>query len=405
MRKNKISRRQFLSSAAALAAGLALSHPDLAAAGPLLQQGEQWQCPCGQVFESVEALEAHIAAAHPRKMPVVKKVDKPTYERFLVGPVGRFDQKNIIFSRTVWDEEYKRRLASARPRPLGNEWQEFEGQALVSGSGFVVSEDKTGASGHLRGVPGLYAWDGRVNEKKMPVDDLCQMTDRVKQVAKFLGADLVGICKVDPRWVYSNYFDRETGASGPLEIPHKYAIMMAIEMSWKWIDQSPGYGGGAASFLGYSRMAELAGSMAQYVRSLGYAAIPSGNDTTQNIPMAIDAGLGELGRLGLLVTPEFGPRVRLCKVLTDLPLAPDLPVDFGMQRWCPICGLCARRCPAGAIRAEERTAEPACASNRTGILRWPVQVEKCHIFWQENRTPCAVCLAACPWGWNVRRWL
>ena len=82
----------------------------------------------------------------------------------------------------------------------------------------------------------------------------------------------------------------------------------------------------AVTALTYSRMAEIAASLAAYIRALGYPAIPCGNDTLQSIPLAIDAGLGEMGRNGLMLTPEYGPRLRICKVFTDLPLARISPL-------------------------------------------------------------------------------
>ena len=70
-----------------------------------------------------------------------------------------------------------------------------------------------------------------------------------------------------------------------------------------------------------------------------------GNEYGLNIPLAIDAGLGELGRNGLLTTEQFGPRLRLCKVLTDLPSELDSPVDMGVQHFCETCERCAEACP------------------------------------------------------------
>jgi len=61
--------------------------------------------------------------------------------------------------------------------------------------------------------------------------------------------------------------------------------------------------------------------------------------------------------------------------------------------------------PADAIRREERTTEPTSISNRTGILRWPVDVAKCYLFWQENGTDCSNCVAVCPWAFPIRPWL
>jgi len=94
---------------------------------------------------------------------------------------------------------------------------------------------------------------------------------------------------------------------------------MAIEMDYGKFPTSD-VGMSAATGLGYSKMAFVSSLLAQFVRNIGYQALPCGNDTALSIPLAVDAGLGELGRNGLLITPQFGPRVRLCKVFTDLPL-------------------------------------------------------------------------------------
>lgn len=77
----------------------------------------------------------------------------------------------------------------------------------------------------------------------------------------------------------------------------------------------------------------------RYLRNLGYEAIPSMNDTALAIPYAIKAGLGEYGRHGLLITPEFGPRLRLGKIFTNMPLAHDTPIKFGVKEFCGACGI------------------------------------------------------------------
>jgi reductive dehalogenase len=175
-------------------------------------------------------------------------------------------------------------------------------------------------------------------------------------------------------------------------------------MKWDMIHLSPGPEASAATALAYSHMAEISASLAKYIRMLGYEAIQSGNDSGQNIPLAISAGMGELGRIGLMLSPGFGPRQRLCKVFTNIPLVPDKPIDFGIQRYCEKCHACAQACPARAIRFEDRTTEQTSISNRPGILRWPVNVEKCYMFWQENGgIDCANCVAACPWSLSPRR--
>lgn len=163
--------------------------------------------------------------------------------------------------------------------------------------------------------------------------------------------------------------------------------------------------GSAATGNGYSRHAFTTGTVAEFIRGLGYNAIPAPNDTGLSVPMAIDAGLGELSRMGLLITPKFGPRVRLAKVITDLPLVADQPIRFGVDEFCEICGKCADHCPNGSIRklGEPKTKEALNISTNPGVLKWPVDGEKCYEQWQINGADCGICIRSCPFtkpaGW------
>ena len=154
-------------------------------------------------------------------------------------------------------------------------------------------------------------------------------------------------------------------------------------------------------------MAFTAGTLADYIRKLGYQAIACGNDTGLSIPMAIEAGLGEQGRLGLLVTPKYGPRVRLAKVLTDMPLETDTPITFGVKEFCEVCGLCADYCPSGSIPTPEElpthTFEAPELNNIEHVKKWQVVQRTCHIFWASSGVGCGNCLGICPFnkptGW------
>jgi len=148
----------------------------------------------------------------------------------------------------------------------------------------------------------------------------------------------------------------------------------------------------------YSRMAVTAGLLAQYIRGLGYKALPMGNDTACSVPMAIDAGLGELSRAGWLITPRYGPRVRLNKVVTDMPLIPDSPIEFGVWEFCVACQKCARACPGRAIEAGPPTDKCHNICNREGVYRWPVNAEKCFSFLASIGTDCGTCIRVCPFN-------
>jgi reductive dehalogenase len=262
--------------------------------------------------------------------------------------------------------------------------------------------------GNLVGNDGLYEWfpdqskiearDRIPQGEKWNVCDPEEMTRIVKKAALYLGASLVGICKVDRRWIYSHRFHPQTLEHTPIEeIPDdfEYAIVMAHEMNYTLMRTAPTYGENAATGRGYSMMAYMASSVAHFVRDLGYKAIPSGNDTALSIPMAVDAGLGELGRHGLLITQKFGPRIRISKVLTNLPLVPDGAIEFGVREMCDVCSRCAKACPGQAISFGEPTLEGSTVSNNHGLFKWYIHPEKCFQFWVRNRGDCAICIREC----------
>jgi reductive dehalogenase len=339
--------------------------------------------------------------------------------RYVVGEVGRFDQKNEIFKRARWDPAVKH---------LGDKFygvivprEDKPGYTLIDQafSNAAWALEANFAKGNLGGRQGLYSWDDtRIDTRKQPaglkltVDDPAKMTRIIKKAARFLGASLVGICELDRRWVYSRYYQRPTGEHAPVEIPqeYQYAIVMAFEMNYEAMKYSPTHIEGASTGMGYSMMAFSAYLLSHYLRGLGYRAIPAGNDTACCIPLAIDAGLGELSRSGLLITEEFGPRVRLSKVFTDLPLVPDKPIEFGVWEFCRRCKKCAENCPSQAIINGEPTEEIHDISNREGLLRWPINAEKCFSFWAAVGSDCANCIRVCPFnkpsGWLHRftRW-
>jgi len=237
--------------------------------------------------------------------------------------------------------------------------------------------------------------------EKYRASNRAKLSEELKETAKFYGASLVGITKLDHRWIYSR---NRNGKE--IEIPNefKFAIVMAIKMDPAAISTSPAFTACAETAIGYSRMAFCVACTAEFIRSLGFSAIPMGNDTALSIPLAIDAGLGELGRNGLLVTEKYGSCVRLCKIFTDMPLKTDQPNKIGVAEFCKKCKKCAKACEANAIPTEtEPSYEIACPSNNPGIMRWAVNQDKCYKFWIKNGGDCSNCIAACPFFPKIKR--
>jgi reductive dehalogenase len=325
------------------------------------------------------------------------------HEKTLVGPIKRFNQRNDVFRRTDYDPElikWKERFRDreGKAEKPGHTQMNY---ALADASWYLEDHFAMGNSGS--NLEGLYAWesaDPSIDEKQKMALSPEEATRKLKEAAGFFGAALVGVCQLNSLWLYSHVVNDFTGEVQELKIPDQYrfAVVMAIEMDYDFIKTSPTAVSSAAVGLGYSKMAFTAGLMAQFIRGLGYEAIPSGNDTALSIPLAVEAGLGELGRNGILVTEKFGPRVRLCKVFTDLPLVPDKPRFFGVQRFCELCKKCAEYCPSKAIPDGGQTTEAMTVSNNSGVRKWMVNPEKCYRFWGANRTDCANCIRVCPFN-------
>ena len=136
------------------------------------------------------------------------------------------------------------------------------------------------------------------------------------------------------------------------------------------------------------------------------------NDTALAIPLALKAGLGEYGRHGLLITKEFGPRVRIGKIFTDLPLDPDRPHSFGVREFCDVCRRCSDACPVNAIPDGPPSDEVYNRSNITGVKKWTVDAEPCFQFWSNQNSDCSICVRVCPYNLDfsktlarVWRWL
>ncbi|MBN8590352.1 MAG: reductive dehalogenase [Anaerolineae bacterium] len=345
-----------------------------------------------------------------------KPIDDQT--GFQVGEgFQRFNQKHDQFNRSLWDptvrsdkvrrffESYYTDKASFR-KVEGFQHRDY---ALRNASWYVAdfTADLLETSHDRKeGFLDTYTLfrEGATVQKldSTPAENSAEL----KRAARFLGADLVGICEYDERWVYTHNYSRRDDREKPIDLPSDlpYVVVLANAMDHDTIQTVPSALSGAATGQGYSKDIIALLSTAQYIRNLGYRAVASLNDTALSIPLAIQAGLGEYGRHGLLITPEFGPRVRIAKIFTDLPLEPDQPIHFGVREFCGICRKCAKGCPPKAIADGEPSAEPHTISNLVGVTKWTVNAEKCFGFWANQGTDCSICIRVCPYNKDFSKW-
>ncbi|MFZ4508842.1 MAG: reductive dehalogenase [Fimbriimonas sp.] len=327
----------------------------------------------------------------------------------------RFRQKNEQFNRSAWDSEVQspkaRRFFESYFTDLA-EFRKVDGfthrdYALRNASWYVADftadlfeESRDRKEGFLDFYTPLRPGATRRLEGTSPAENSAD----VKKAAIFLGADLAGICAYDDRWVYTHNYSRRELREKPIDLPElPFVVVIANEMDHGTIQTVPSALSGAATGQGYSRDIIAALSLAAYIRNLGYEAVASLNDTALSIPLAIQAGLGEYGRHGLLITKEFGPRVRIAKVFTDLPLVPDAPIRFGVREFCEVCRRCSGACPPKAIADGPATIAPHSISNVPGIRKWTVNADKCFKFWGNQGTDCSICIRVCPYNKDFRK--
>ncbi len=218
----------------------------------------------------------------------------------------------------------------------------------------------------------------------------------IKKIAHELGSTLVGITKLNPDWVYG-YPIRGRGFENldePLEIPDhwEYAIVVGTPMSWDPMYANPTYG---TSSDAYSRTRIIAARVEAFIKTLGFPArthVPGTSYDLMVPPIAIDAGLGEQGRHSIMITPELGCNIRPAVITTNIPMATDKPIDFGVQDFCRHCKVCAENCPSGAISMGEKV-------EVNGYLRYELNQEKCQNFWNSclGSMGCRICVACCPY--------
>jgi epoxyqueuosine reductase len=221
--------------------------------------------------------------------------------------------------------------------------------------------------------------DGPVNSRRVTVNDPAPMTAHIKSKAKELGADMVGVCRLQPHMI-------DLGS----EVAHEFVIACCVAEDYKKVTE----GADAVeeeAMRTYAKCTEIATTLASQIRDMGYPAIAhhNGASEVQAIPIFYQVGFGELGRHGSLINEEYGASFRPGFVTTDLPLMEDQPREFGVQDFCMNCNVCQRNCPGDAI--------PQDYVLTRGIKRWLIDLEKCYPYSRLRDEYCHLCVDVCPY--------
>jgi len=313
--------------------------------------------------------------------------------------LARFDERDSIFSRMrlvdgekEFDEYYKKNYGlkeldeKLRKKPYLSNPETDAYDPMISPMMFAEFDlvDKL-----------IYPGSNRNPEKNKQDYDLYKMTGWLKKYLLDSGATCCGVTRVNEQELYSH-----KGKSGSMEPfgsiiknDYKYALVFAVEMNYFKVQSAPGAPEVVETARQYVNAARIGNAIARYIENLGFnARVEMVRSYHSILPqLAYKAGLGELGRNGILITKNLGPRVRLGAVLTDMKLACDAPVNLGMQHFCEICTKCADCCPSNAIPKGEKVWV-------RGVLKWKLNPEKCYRYWRKVGTDCGICVRVCPYS-------
>ena len=308
----------------------------------------------------------------PHPFETLKRVDRPT--TFIdESHVARVPKRADLFARAQFGDMGKALQDGAKGGHYVRKAAPSAAQRRMLGA-LVLLQD---------GVPG----DGP------KPDDAARNAANIKAASYFLGIDAVGLSRC-PDWVW--YSHDATGQV--IDPPHDQAISMIIDQGYETMEGASGddWISVAQSMRAYLRFSLLGGVIARQIRNLGYSAKAHSvmDGEVLQPPLLLLSGLGEVSRIGeVILNPFLGPRLKAGVVTTDMPMAHDRPIDFGLQAFCESCNKCARECPSGAI-----TAGPKLMFN--GYEIWKSDSQKCATYRisTQGGAMCGRCMKTCPWN-------
>ena len=206
------------------------------------------------------------------------------------------------------------------------------------------------------------------------------LTSALKQRAAEIGLSAIGVAKLDRKYIYEPFLKEDLGSR---------VVVCLLEMNWAATQSAPSARHERGALQTIWELGDLCRQLAEYLSDLGYKAewpiLAEGRGIS--IHFAVEAGLGQLGLNGQLLTPFAGSRCRLMLLHTNAPLVFDEPRDYGIPKICDACKVCVRRCPSGAIPSERKMYR--------GVLKAKIKTERCYPM-VVQADGCAVCLKVCP---------
>jgi epoxyqueuosine reductase QueG len=238
------------------------------------------------------------------------------------------------------------------------------------------------------------------------------LKQQILRKARQAGAELTGFAPVE-RW--ARYAETPEPFFPQNIFPFtRTVITMAVPIFIPILDTTPSIVYSELYNTTNRMLDEMAYRLAVFINNSGYRAAPFPRDGYGDISVLVKrpeaafshvlaaryAGLGTIGFNHTLLTPRYGPRVRLVSVLTDAAVEPDPVMEKSL---CTRCMLCLRCCPTASLTD---TRQPVASMDKTRCAIYHKELK------EQYRYPCGVCIKVCPvgadrerYGANTRKYL
>ncbi len=316
----------------------------------------------------------------------------------------RYDERNIIFSRVRLQKNTPEYEAYYKNHPdLKRFDDEVRGinikEKLRESDAFKSLFFPLSASNHAL-IKALHDTVDQTPVASTRAKPPASFHQNIKAIAKKFGAHDVGIVKLKESHFYSHHGMTSESLNlhhyGKAIVPHyTHAIVYLIPMDLEAINRAPHYEEMMETESVYLDVAYTGSRLALYLKNLGYKSTFQSESfyLTPLVPLAFDAGLGEIGMVNHIVHPTYGDRIRLGAVLTTLELQEDKPLDFGLTAFCERCALCVMNCPSRSITPHKRIVN--------GRTFYKFNDQTCFKLWKNTGTDCGTCIQSCPFTQGI----
>lgn len=369
---------------------------------------------------------------HPQRYWWVKTVDKPT-SGIDWGKLKSFNEWESMrgsgndYMRQAYPDRDRVRELSELGSRLQEQW-EREGKP-----GYTTRDHALRNSldrGRLRGQFAKFVADPLVEapqERDMPRWEGTpeENTKMLRVAARQMGLFHLGVVELEDQTTKKLIYNEDPGANSrkkirfrdvdlgfedteenTLVLPNKarWVIVMSAPMPGETMRHTPSPLGASAATIGYSKLYIGSLRMQQFIRGLGYNsyAPDSGNGLGIYPAFGVLGGIGEMGRHNRLNSPELGPMQRLVIHVTDLPLAPTKPIDFGGFNFCKTCKICAEQCPPRSFSFDDEPTWKGLGpwnNNDGGHEAFYENSLSCRQFQRGSAlTNCGICFGVCPFN-------